>query len=72
MSFVTVEFFFTVTSKAPVSITTPPVIPMRIKPDVFLKYTEQNVTEGDSILAIPCAANGIPNPKITWSAIGVG
>ncbi|XP_076081912.1 immunoglobulin superfamily member 10-like [Mytilus galloprovincialis] len=59
-----------ITSKAPVLITTPPIIPMRIKPDVFLKYTEHNVTEGDSILAIPCAADGIPNPKITWSAIG--
>ena len=41
-----------------------------VKPDVFLE-PQINVTEGRETLAIPCAADGIPSPTITWSVAQV-
>lgn len=52
-----------------VHLTSPP--PFKIKPEVFLTHSVFNVKEGDPVLAVPCAADGLPLPNVKWSAVGV-
>lgn len=41
-----------------------------VKPIVYLDNTK-TISEGDSLSTIPCVAEGIPLPSVTWESLGV-
>lgn len=41
-----------------------------IRPSVYLADTK-TVLEGSSVLTLPCYAEGVPTPNVTWESLDV-